>query len=305
MNPSKILIIDGGLSTALEELGVDISGPLWTARAVIESRNELAQAHRRFAEAGASFVTTASYQCGVEHFEALGQSPSQARNTLLATTAIAREGVRLHGTQVAASVGPYGASLADGSEYHGDYGTSFATVEKYHRRKLEVLVESEPDAFAVETQLRTDEVRSIASQLMDLGSPPAWFSFGFRDESTTHGGQSVQDMVEAVVDYPNLLALGVNCTAPHLVTAILQQVAAAAPGIPLIAYPNHGGQWDPNDRSWVRPSGDVFGLQRLLEWQSAGALYIGGCCGIGPREIADLAQVFDGFSEIEPKNGNQ
>ena len=305
MNPSNIAVLDGGLSTALEELGVDISGPLWTARAVIESQNELAEAHRRFAEAGASFVTTASYQCGVEHFEALGQSPSQARKTLLATTSIAREGVRLYGTQVAASIGPYGASLADGSEYHGDYGTSLAAVEKYHWRKLEVLAESEPDAFAVETQLRSDEVQAIASQLVKLGSPPAWFSFGFRDENTTHGGQPVQDIINAVVDYPNLLALGVNCTAPHLVTAILQQMAAAAPGVPLIAYPNHGGHWDPNDRSWIRPSSEVFGLQRLSEWQSAGAQYIGGCCGVGPREIADLARFIDEFAEIKPKDENQ
>jgi S-methylmethionine-dependent homocysteine/selenocysteine methylase len=223
----------------------------------------------------------------------------------LATTSIAREGVRQHGTQVAASIGPFGASLADGSEYHGNYGTSFATVEKYHGRKLEVLVESAPDAFAVETQLRSDEVQAIASQLVKLGSPPTWFSFGFRDESTTYGGQSVQDIVDAVADYPNLLALGVNCTAPHLVTAILQQIAAAAPGVPLIAYPNHGGQWDPNARSWVRPSGEVFGLQRLGEWQSAGAQYIGGCCGVGPRDIADLVRVIDKKPEIEPKNGNQ
>lgn len=286
-----VVILDGGLSTALDELNVDISGPLWTARAVVENPDELAAAHRRFVEAGAEYVTTASYQCGVEHFQSLGMSASRARAALLATTSIARMGVGDSPTRVAASVGPFGASLADGSEYDGRYRTASADIASYHRRKLDVLSESDPDVFAVETQLLADEVRVIVDHLVHLGSPRAWFSFGFRDETTTYGGDSLERVIDAVADYPNLEAVGINCTAPHLVTPILRGMANAAPGVALMAYPNHGGRWNAADRIWMQPEGSVFEHARIREWCRAGARYIGGCCGIGPRDIAQLADL--------------
>lgn len=286
----KVVILDGGLSTALDELDVDISGPLWTARAVVESPDELATAHRRFAEAGAAYVTTASYQCGVEHFQSLGLSATRARAALLSTTSIARIGVGDSPTRVAASVGPFGASLADGSEYNGRYRASSADIEAYHRRKLDVLRESDPDVFAVETQSLADEVRMIVDHLVDLGSPRAWFSFGFRDEQTTYGGDPLQRVIDAVADYPNLAAVGLNCTAPHLVTPILRRMAVCMPGVALLAYPNHGGEWSAAGRTWLRPAGSVFESARIHEWYAAGARYIGGCCGIGPTDISQLAE---------------
>lgn len=286
-----VVILDGGLSTALDELNIDISGPLWTARAVVENPDGLAAAHRRFAEAGADYVTTASYQCGVEHFRTLGLSASRARAALLSTTSIARIGVADTPTRVAASIGPFGASLADGSEYHGRYRASFADIAAYHRNKLDVLNETDPDVFAVETQLLADEVRVIVDHLVSLGSPRAWFSFGFRDEETTHGGDTLQQVVDAVTDYPNLVAVGVNCTAPHLVTPILRRLATLVPGVALIAYPNHGGEWRAVDRTWLRPGVSVFDSVRVEEWYRAGARYIGGCCGTGPTDIARLAEL--------------
>lgn len=286
-----IAVLDGGLSTALEELGVDISGPLWTARALLLSSEDLAEAHHRFALAGATYVTTASYQCGVEQFEYLGLSTAQARHTLVTSTTIAREAVRATGARVASSVGPYGASLADGSEYNGAYRSSLAAVEEYHRCKLDLLRDSNPDVFAVETQVLADEVRMIVERLEILGSPPAWFSFGFRDDETTYGGDSVQQVVDAVTDYPNLLAIGVNCTAPHLVNPILDRMSDCVPDVPLIAYPNHGGQWNARDKTWSQPAGSVFSPRRIQQWREAGVRFIGGCCGIGPTEIAELADI--------------
>jgi len=286
-----VVILDGGLSTALEELDVDISGPLWTARAVLENQDELAHAHRRFSRAGADYVTTASYQSGVEHFESLGMSALQARSALLSTTSIARVGVEGSSALVAASVGPYGASLADGSEYNGQYRSSTSAIESYHSRKLDVLCESNPDAFAVETQLLADEVRVIAEHLVRLGSPRAWFSFGFRDERTTYGGDSLERVISAIADYPNLIAVGLNCTAPHLVTPVLVRMADFLPGVDLIAYPNHGGEWHATDRSWSQPVDSVFELTRIQEWHEVGARIIGGCCGIGPLDIAQLAKI--------------
>lgn len=280
---ADVTLIDGGLSTALESLGVDVSGPLWTARAIRDEPARLEDAHRAFVAAGARIVTTASYQCAADDEEGLRSA-----------TAIARRAAS--GRRVAASVGPYGASRADGSEYHGRYGVDLSVVAEHHRRKLATLVSSRPDLLAVETQPRADEARIIAGLLEELGAPPAWFSFTFEDDPglvdrvTTRGGDSVDAVLEAVAGYPNLLAVGVNCTAPATVTAILSRFRDLAPRVALIAYPNHGGQWQPAERTWTRTADSVFTDGCLEEWIGLGANFVGGCCGIGPADIADLAR---------------
>lgn len=275
----RIVLIDGGLSTALEELGVDTGGPMWTARALVDRLDDLERAHRNFVAAGAEIITTASYQC-----------PSTDEEMLRASTSIARRAVAGTTTRVAASVGPYGATLADGSEYHGRYPVSLDVVADHHLRKLAVLVDSGPDLVAVETQPRADEARIIADHLRALGSPPAWFSFSFRDELTTGGGDRIADALEAVADYPELVAVGVNCTAPSLVAAILRGMRAVSRDLPLVVYPNHGGLWRAEDRTWIAPVDPVTEGRWLEECLDIGIDYLGGCCGFGPADLARLAE---------------
>ena len=275
----RIVLIDGGLSTALEDLGVDTDGPLWTARALVDRLEDLERAHRNFVAAGAEIITTASYQC-----------PPNDEVLLRASTSVARRAVAGTSTRVAASVGPYGATSADGSEYHGRYPVSLDVVAEHHRRKLSVLVDSAPDLLAVETQPRADEARIIADNLCELGAPPAWFSFCFRDESTTCGGDSIADVLSAVADYPDLVAVGVNCTAPSLVAPILRRMRAASGEIPLLVYPNHGGHWRAEDRSWIAPESPVTEGPWLEECLDIGVDYLGGCCGVGPAELAKLVE---------------
>ena len=168
-------VIDGGLSTALELLGADISGPLWTAQTVIDDPALLERAHRSFVEAGADIIATASYQCGTKQFEAIGLSTKEARDALASMTTIARRAVEGTSVAVAASVGPFGASLANGSEYNGRYGVEWQIVEDYHREKLAILVDSGADLIAIETIPLADEALLIAEILEELGAPPAWF----------------------------------------------------------------------------------------------------------------------------------
>lgn len=293
MSATSVTVIDGGLSTALEDLGADISGTAWTARAVREEPALLEGAHRAFVEAGASIITTASYQCTPDDDEGLARA-----------TAIARRAAG--GVRVAASVGPFGATMADGSEYHGNYGVDMGIVAGHHRRKLEALVSSQVDLFAVETQPRADEARIIAAHLRTLGAPPAWFAFTFVDDPErvrTCGGDSVSAVLDAVATYPNLMAVGVNCTAPRAVTGILAALRAQAPDLALIAYPNHGGHWVAEDRTWFRPDHSVFADTWLREWVDLGARYIGGCCGVGPSEIRHVAERLQeiGRSEANPR----
>lgn len=283
-----VTVIDGGLSTALEEVGADIGGPLWTARVVIESPELLVEAHRRFVEAGAAIVTSASYQCGVREFANAGLDASTARRALTSTVDLARRATEGTTARVAASVGPFGAVLADGSEYTGLYAASWEDVEKYHRDKLEVLVGAGVDVIAVETIPRADEARLIAGILDDLGAPAAWFSFGARSSRATYGGDDLRTAVMGIAGYANLVAVGVNCTHPEVVDDVLGDLREAAPRIGLIVYPNLGRVWNAGTRSWTGDSSDPFGVNRLADWTARGVTMIGGCCGVGPADIARL-----------------
>lgn len=286
-----VTILDGGLSTALEEVGADIGGPLWTARAVIESPETLVEAHRRFVEAGARIVTTASYQCGVRQFEHAGLEASAARRALSSTVDLARRATEGTSARVAASIGPFGASSADGSEYTGIYGVPWEVVERYHREKIEVLVDSGADLFAVETIPSIGEARLIAEILEEWGAPPAWFCFGLVAESRTYGGDDLGEAIRTVAGYANAVALGANCTHPLVIDEALTTIAAHAGDAGVIVYPNRGRSWNAETRAWSGEVTDPFASDRVFEWIRRGVTLIGGCCGTGPDDIARLVAV--------------
>ena len=290
-------VIDGGLSTALELLGADISGPLWTAQTVIDDPALLERAHRSFVEAGADIIATASYQCGTKQFEAIGLSSKEARDALASTTTIARRAVEGTSVAVAASVGPFGASLANGSEYNGRYGVEWQQVEDYHREKLAILVDSGADLIAIETIPLADEALLIAEILEELGAPPAWFSFGFADETQTYGLDAVDKAVLSIAGYADLVAIGMNCTHPRYVDSLLASMSELVSGIPLIVYPNHGREWDAVARCWIGDSMSISAGETVKRWVDLGARFIGGCCGIGPEDIAHLGNLVSNFPE--------
>lgn len=290
-------VIDGGLSTALELLGADISGPLWTAQTVIDDPALLERAHRSFVESGADIIATASYQCGTKQFEAIGLTSKEARDALASMTSIARRAVEGTSVAVAASVGPFGASLANGSEYNGRYGVEWQIVEDYHREKLAILVDSGPDLIAIETIPLADEALLIAEILEELGAPPAWFSFGFADETQTYGLDGVDNAVLAIAGYADLVAIGMNCTHPRYVDSLLASMNELASGIPLIVYPNHGREWDAVARCWIGDSISISSVETVRRWIERGARFIGGCCGVDPDDIAHLVNLVSNFPE--------
>jgi homocysteine S-methyltransferase len=284
--PDSFVLIDGGLSTTLHELGVDTSGSLWTAEAAWRRPDDLVRAHRLFVEAGAEVITTASYQCDLDLLARAGADASTARRVLFETTNLARRAIDGSSVRVAVSIGPFGASQADGSEYTGEYGVDRATLERYHRCRLEVLIDSGADLVAVETIPRADEASIVRDLLVEFGAPPAWFSFGVVSPRVTYAGDDLADAARRLVDYPNLVAIGVNCTAPAHVGGALRVLQDL--GVPLIAYPNHGRTWNAVDREWVGDETVVDG-DVVSAWIEAGATHIGGCCGVGSAGIARLA----------------
>jgi homocysteine S-methyltransferase len=281
------LIADGGLATELEARGHDLSDALWSARLLVDAPQEIAAVHLAFFRAGAMIATTASYQSSFDGFAANGISRDDAvrllrRSVELAKTA--RDEVGVAGGQVAASVGPYGAALADGSEYRGRYGLSVAQLEDWHRPRLEVLAAAGADVLALETIPDVDEAEALVNLVRSLGVP-AWLSYTI-DGTRTRAGQALADAFAVATGVDEIVAIGVNCCAPD---DVLPAIAIADIGKPIIVYPNSGERWDGQRRAWIGPS--RFSAQRASQWVAAGARIVGGCCRVRPADIAELAKV--------------
>jgi homocysteine S-methyltransferase len=290
MTSDRPIILDGGMSNALEDRGHDLSDALWSARLLRDAPAEIGAVHRTYYEAGAMVATTASYQASVEGFERFGVPRNEAERLIGDSVRLARE-VRdefaelVEGRRrlVAASVGPYGAVLADGSEYRGRYGVSPAVLRDFHGPRLELLIAAGPDLLAIETIPDVDEATVLVELLGELDFP-AWLSYSI-DGSHTRAGQPLTDAF-AVADLDQIVAVGINCCAPEDVTPAVE-TAVATTGKPAVAYPNSGETWDAGGRRWT---GDATTPTTLAsDWLTAGAKYIGGCCRVGPADIRALA----------------
>ena len=288
------MILDGGLSNALVARGHDLSDELWTARLLRDAPGEIAAVHRAYFEAGAEVATTASYQASVPGFERSGLSRREAEALVRRSVTLARE-VRdeLAGDGrtrlVAASIGPYGAVLADGSEYRGRYGLSAVRLRDFHLPRIELLASAGPDLLAVETIPDADEAEVLVALLDEVGVP-AWLSYSV-DGLTTRAGQPLTDAFAVVASSTSVLATGVNCCAPDDVLPALE-VARSVSGKPGVAYPNSGQGWDSGTHAWRGATSYDVRLAPL--WVRAGAAYVGGCCQVGPADIAALAAVLHG-----------
>ncbi|GHF60712.1 homocysteine S-methyltransferase [Streptomyces thermodiastaticus] len=290
------LVLDGGLSNQLEAAGHDLGDALWSARLLADRPEALTEAHLAYLEAGADVVITASYQATFEGFARRGTGREEAAALLASSVARAREAValaRARGVRrplwVAASAGPYGAMLADGSEYRGRYGLTVAELEQFHRPRLEVLAAARPDVLALETVPDTDEAAALLRAVRGLGVP-AWLSYTI-DGAHTRAGQPLREAFALAADVPEVIAVGVNCCAPRDAEAAVA-TAARVTGKPVVVYPNSGESWDARTGSWSgRPA---FAADQVARWHAAGARLIGGCCRVGPDVIAHIARILQG-----------
>ena len=286
MPENTVLIADGGLATELEARGHDLSDGLWSARLLVEAPQEVTAVHTAFFRAGAMIATTASYQASFDGFADSGISRDDTVRLLRLSVELAktaRDEVGDAGRRVAASVGPYGAALADGSEYRGRYGLSVAQLEDWHRPRLEVLADAGADVLALETIPDVDEAEALVNLVRSLGVP-AWLSYTI-DGTRTRAGQPLADAFAVAVGVPEIVAVGVNCCAPDDVLPAIGQ--ARETGKPVIVYPNSGERWDSARRAWVGPS--RFSARLAVQWAAVGARVIGGCCRVRPADIAELA----------------
>ncbi len=292
-----VLVSDGGLATELEARGNDLSDSLWSARLLMDAPEQIRDAHLAFFRAGAVIATSASYQASFEGFARRGLDRREAaglmrRSVDLARAARAEMAGDGRARWVAASVGPYGAALADGSEYRGRYGLSVRELAAWHRPRLEVLAEAGADVLALETVPDIDEAEALMAAVTGLGIP-AWLSYSIAGERT-RAGQSLSEAFAVAAGVPEVVAVGVNCCAP---ADVLTAIAAAreVTGKPVIVYPNSGEEWDARRRAWTGRS-RYFPAQPQ-QWITAGARIAGGCCRVRPGDIAEIVRAAAGASQ--------
>jgi homocysteine S-methyltransferase len=298
------MVLDGGLATQLEAQGHDLGDALWSARLLADDPEAVVAAHLAFFRAGADVATTASYQASFDGFAARGVERAEVARLLRRSVGLADAARRMlagdgRARWVAASIGPYGAALADGSEYRGRYGLTVAALTAWHRPRLDVLVDAGPDVLALETVPDVDEARALAAAL--AGSPvPAWLSYSISG-SRTRAGQPLAEAFAAVADVPEIVAVGVNCCAPADVGPAIA-TARAVTGKPVVVYPNSGEGWDARRRRWA--GAGRFRAEQAVEWVARGATAVGGCCRVGPDDIAAVARaVATGPAASAPRGG--
>ena len=293
-----VVPIDGGFATELEALGYDLTDELWSARLLNDAPTAVEAVHLNFLRAGARVVITASYQASYESFATAGLPASDADFLLASSVTIAQaaraawqsEQPTAPLTLVAASLGPYGAMLAGGQEYTGDYDDAdLQQIKRFHRPRMTALLGADPDLLAWETIPNLLEAEAIAALQTEFDGPSAWVSFQCRDASQLADGSAIEEAVRLVAKAPGVEAMGFNCTAPEYALELIERIRGAAPKLAIVVYPNDGRVWDGLRREWATGGAGGFPDDIVRSWTAAGADLIGGCCGVTPAGVTSIA----------------
>ncbi|MEV0592658.1 homocysteine S-methyltransferase [Nonomuraea cavernae] len=280
------LVLDGGLATHLEALGADLSDELWSARLLLEDPGLIRRVHADYFAAGAHVATTASYQASLQGFANRGLDVARAERLIRLSVELAAQARDEAGDGlVAASVGPYGAFLANGSEYTGDYDLDEDGLLAWHRPRWEILASAGADLLACETIPSYPEARALARLLRETPSVKAWVSFSCRDGEHINDGTPITEAAALFTGSTQVVAVGANCTAPGHIPGL---IASLTGGLPIVVYPNSGETWDAGRRRWLGLADPVEYGQAATEWERAGASLIGGCCRTDPGFIRQI-----------------
>lgn len=290
------VVLDGAMATELEARGCNLADSLWSAKVLMENPELIRDVHLDYYRAGAQVAITASYQATPAGFAARGLDEAQSRALIGKSVELARkaresylaENAQAGTLLVAGSVGPYGAYLADGSEYRGDYVRRAEEFTAFHRPRVEALLDAGADLLACETLPSFPEIKALAALLAAYPRARAWFSFTLRDSEHLSDGTPLRDVVSALENYPQVVALGINCIALENTTAALTYLHSLT-SLPLVVYPNSGEHYDAVSKTWHHHGEACETLGGYLpQWLAAGAKLIGGCCRTTPKDIASL-----------------
>lgn len=290
------MIVDGGLATELEARGCDLSGELWSAGYLLKDPDAIRRVHADYLAAGADCLVTATYQATLSGFMKLGISAEEARSLLLRAVELAVEARdafwlgappgRLR-PLVAASVGPYGAYLADGSEYTGDYDRDEAGLYAFHAERFHLLAASGADFLACETLPSHREARVLLKLLREVPGTFAWFSFSCRDGRHLCDRSEVAEVAAELDACAQVAALGLNCTAPRFVPRLIAEIRRVSDK-PVVVYPNSGEIYDGTKKQWIGDPDPEDFAHSAAQWVRQGAALVGGCCRTGPEHIRQI-----------------
>lgn len=286
------IIIDGGLSNVLESKGCDLNHKLWTAKLIIENPELLIETHLEYVNAGAQVIATASYQATLPGLLKEGYSSKEAKSILLKSVELAQEAIRRSQAPhektplIAASIGPYGAYLADGSEYKGNYTVSKKVLIDFHEERMAIFNNSAADIIAIETIPSLIEAE-VLSELLNKFEKPAWISFSCKDEGHINDGSPIEKVISLFEEHPTVFAVGVNCTHPKYISGLIRKLKEST-NKKLLVYPNSGEAYNAKTKEWLGLSEPLSFAEMAKEWISLGADMIGGCCRIGPKHIKEL-----------------
>lgn len=292
------LLIDGGLSNELERQGCDLNQKLWSAQLLESNPEAIIQAHLSYLEAGAACIITSSYQATLPGFMAMGYDRQAASELMLKSVQLAEEArnrfllVNPDAAKplIAASIGPYGAYLADGSEYRGDYVITDQALTDFHAPRIHLLDRSNADMLACETIPGFQEAR-VLSKILETVKKPAWVSFSCKDGKQISDGTPIADCAAYFAHHPTVFAIGVNCTSPEYISSLIQAIKKQSGHKKIVVYPNSGAVYHAETKTWTGLSEQSSCEIMVKEWMDLGADMIGGCCGIGPEQIKEMGKM--------------
>lgn len=296
---NQTLILDGGLATELEQRGHDLNDSLWSTKLLIEDPQTIKSVHLDYIYAGADCVITSTYQATFQELLKRGYSHAEATHLFELSVSLAKEAVEAfweiqsnrsgrRKPLVAASIGPYGAYLADGSEYTGAYGLPRADLKAFHAERWHLLATQDADLFACETIPSFTELQAFGDLLQETPHIQAWFCFSCKDDKHISDGTPLAECASFLEGIEQAVAVGVNCTAPQYIPSLISQIEAVS-NKPIIVYPNSGEHYHPETKSWSGTRHPEEYGTAAKEWRKCGAALIGGCCRTTPAHIQAIA----------------
>ncbi|PHN03328.1 homocysteine S-methyltransferase [Flavilitoribacter nigricans] len=294
------VVLDGAMATELEAMGADLNDPLWSAKVLVEDPELIREVHLNYLTAGADVLSTATYQATYRGFARRGIDREAAENLFVESVRLAaaaraqfwmeeRHNIASRNFPlIAASLGPYGAYLADGSEYHGNYGLSRSELEDWHRPQVETLAAlEEVDLLLFETIPSLLEAEAIIDLMGNFPDRPYGLSFSCKNGRAVSHGETFMEALALASGVSQIAAVGINCTAPEFIGPLLETIKGEG-SRPLMVYPNSGEVWNAGAHCWEDPENKQGIADHLSDWYHSGARIIGGCCRTTPADIARI-----------------
>lgn len=292
------MLLDGGLSNELERQGCNLHQKLWSADLLENNPEAITLAHLAYLESGAQCIITSSYQATIPGFMAMGYDETYAIHLILKSVLLAEEARTRYVLNhplcrnpfIAASIGPYGAYLADGSEYRGDYKISDRELFSFHEQRINLLDDSNADILACET-IPSFQEAVVLSEILQSKQKPAWISFSCKDDKHICDGTPIDNCAALFAEHPTVFAIGVNCTAPQYISGLIQSIKKKSGDKKIVVYPNAGAVYHADSKTWTGLASSSACAWMVQEWMGFGADIIGGCCGIGPDQIKAMSEM--------------